>query len=37
VRREFPNGFTYSTAPINIDLQPGEIFADAAIGSKRTA
>jgi uncharacterized delta-60 repeat protein len=37
VRREFPNGYTYSTAPINVDLQPGEIFADAAIGSKRTA
>jgi len=37
VRREFPNGYTYSTPLLNIDLQPGEIFANALIGSKPTA
>jgi uncharacterized delta-60 repeat protein len=33
VRREFPRGYTYSTPLLNIDLQAGEIFTDALIGS----
>ncbi len=36
VRREFPSGYTYSTPLIDVNLQPGEIFADALIGSKPT-
>jgi uncharacterized delta-60 repeat protein len=37
VRREFPRGYTYSTPLIDVDLQAGEIFTNAAIGSKPTA
>ncbi len=34
VRRVFPNGYTYSTAPIDITVSAGQTVEDLAIGSK---